>query len=215
MPCGRCRAPPGGRALRCQSRIMWNERRWAHYTSWLTWLFQSRQSSGQADSRPQCTLCVMPDCMAVQDLDVDVRLALPARAHAALLAQIATDTELLQALHVMDYSLLLGLHFPRWGSAWFPPHSAPVRAHLRCMSGGGCPCAGAGARASCLMCGLRTCLLVFCRCKSAVKLGLAPMKDSVSEASRPVWKSACCVGVQRAQGFCSFRLHKANLRARS
>ena len=58
---------------------------------------------------------------------MDVRLALPARAHAALLAQIAADTELLQALHVMDYSLLLGLHFPRWGAAWFPPHSAPVR----------------------------------------------------------------------------------------
>ena len=73
----------------------------------------------------------------VQDLDVDVRLALPALAHAALLAQIAIDTELLQALHVMDYSLLLGLHLPRWGSAWFPPHSAPVRAHLRSMSCGG------------------------------------------------------------------------------
>ena len=86
---------------------------------------------------------------------MDVRLALPARAHAALLAQIATDTELLQALHVMDYSLLLGLHFPRWGSAWFPPHSAPVRARLRCMSCGGCSSAGAGVGAICLMGGLR------------------------------------------------------------
>ena len=59
---------------------------------------------------------------------MDVRLAVPARAHAALMAQIAADTQLLQALHVMDYSLLLGLHFPRWGAGrWYPPHSAPVR----------------------------------------------------------------------------------------
>ncbi|KAK9845966.1 hypothetical protein WJX81_007112 [Elliptochloris bilobata] len=62
----------------------------------------------------------------LKDLDVDVRLALPERAHAALMAQIAADTGLLQALHVMDYSLLLGLHFPRWGAGWFPPHSAPA-----------------------------------------------------------------------------------------
>jgi hypothetical protein len=64
----------------------------------------------------------------VQDLDLDVRLALSARAHAALMAQLAADTALLQALHVMDYSLLLGLHFPRWGAdRWRPPHAPAAR----------------------------------------------------------------------------------------
>jgi len=63
-----------------------------------------------------------------QDLDLDVRLALSARAHAALMAQLAADTALLQALHVMDYSLLLGLHFPRWGAdRWRPPHAPAAR----------------------------------------------------------------------------------------
>lgn len=64
----------------------------------------------------------------MQDLDLDVRLAVPARAHAALMAQLAADTRLLQELHVMDYSLLLGLHFPRWGAdRWYPPHSRTAR----------------------------------------------------------------------------------------
>lgn len=68
-----------------------------------------------------------------QDLDVDVRLSISRRAHAALMAQLAADTQLLQALHVMDYSLLLGLHFPRWGAdRWFPPHSPAVRALTLC-----------------------------------------------------------------------------------
>ena len=67
----------------------------------------------------------------MQDLDLDVRLAVPARAHAALMAQLAADTKLLQELHVMDYSLLLGLHFPRWGAGrWYPPHSRTARATI-------------------------------------------------------------------------------------
>ena len=107
---------------------------------------------------------------------MDVRLALPARAHAALLAQIAIDTELLQALHVMDYSLLLGLHLPRWGSAWFPPHSAPVRAHLRSMSCGGCPCAGAGAGGLCHMSGLRVELCMLYWCKAFLRWELAALQ---------------------------------------
>ncbi len=68
--------------------------------------------------------------LALQDLDVDVRLALARGAHAALLKQIEADTALLARMHIIDYSLLLGVHYPKWGdNTWFPPHDTrPVRA---------------------------------------------------------------------------------------
>jgi hypothetical protein len=59
----------------------------------------------------------------VQDLDVDVRLALAKGSHRALMRQIELDTALLARMNVMDYSLLLGVHYPKWGDAtWHPPH---------------------------------------------------------------------------------------------
>ncbi|PSC76693.1 Phosphatidylinositol 4-phosphate 5-kinase 2 [Micractinium conductrix] len=58
----------------------------------------------------------------LKDLDVDMQLVLPPRLHAALLRQLRRDLELLERLHVIDYSLLLGVHFLRWGNAaWYPP----------------------------------------------------------------------------------------------
>ncbi len=47
---------------------------------------------------------------------------LPAKQHSAVLRQLRRDLELLERLHVIDYSLLLGMHFLRWGNAtWHPP----------------------------------------------------------------------------------------------
>eukprot|EP00884_Botryococcus_braunii_P003587 jgi/Botrbrau1/13229/Bobra.0199s0002.1 len=61
----------------------------------------------------------------LKDLDLDVRLEVAPAARAALLEQVARDTQLLEKLHIMDYSLLLGLHFPTWGNSnWVPPNSS-------------------------------------------------------------------------------------------
>lgn len=47
---------------------------------------------------------------------------LPAKQHDAVLRQLQRDLELLGRLRVIDYSLLLGVHFLRWGNgAWHPP----------------------------------------------------------------------------------------------
>ena len=64
--------------------------------------------------------------LAPQDLDLDMRLALAKGAHAALMRQIEADAALLARMHVMDYSLLLGVHYPKWGpNTWDPPHTSP------------------------------------------------------------------------------------------
>lgn len=61
----------------------------------------------------------------VQDLDLDIKLALAKGAHGALMRQIEADAALLARMHVMDYSLLLGVHYPKWGpEVWYPPHTA-------------------------------------------------------------------------------------------
>ena len=60
--------------------------------------------------------------VGVQDLDMDMRLALAKGAHGALIRQIEADAALLARMGVMDYSLLLGVHYPKWGDqAWYPP----------------------------------------------------------------------------------------------
>lgn len=62
---------------------------------------------------------------ASQDLDLDMKLALAKGAHAALMRQIKADAALLARMHVMDYSLLLGVHYPKWGQTrWYPPHTS-------------------------------------------------------------------------------------------
>ena len=53
---------------------------------------------------------------------MDMRLAMQKRAHAALVKQIEADAALLAHMGVMDYSLLLGVHYPKWGeTSWYPP----------------------------------------------------------------------------------------------
>ena len=53
---------------------------------------------------------------------MDMRLALHKRAHMALMKQIEADAALLAHMGVMDYSLLLGVHYPKWGeTTWYPP----------------------------------------------------------------------------------------------
>jgi 1-phosphatidylinositol-4-phosphate 5-kinase len=58
----------------------------------------------------------------LKDLDLDLRFELAPRRYRAVMAQLRADVALLQGLHVIDYSLLLGAHFCRWGdAAWHPP----------------------------------------------------------------------------------------------
>ena len=67
---------------------------------------------------------------------MDMRLALAKGAYGALIRQIEADAALLARMGVMDYSLLLGVHYPRWGDqAWYPPGgNLMVRpAILRCL----------------------------------------------------------------------------------
>lgn len=89
--------------------------------------------------RPGCPLLYASDQSSVrlaltrwalQDLDVDMRLALAKGAHGALMRQIEADAALLARMGVMDYSLLLGVHYPKWGDdTWLPPgRPNPVRA---------------------------------------------------------------------------------------
>ena len=65
--------------------------------------------------------------MWLQDLDVDFRLQLKHVYHDQLMRQIQADAALLERMHVMDYSLLLGIHYVEWGSSWYPPHSEVLR----------------------------------------------------------------------------------------
>ena len=50
------------------------------------------------------------------------QLVLAPKAYQAVMRQLLRDLALLEGLHVMDYSLLLGVHFVRWGNeGWWPP----------------------------------------------------------------------------------------------
>lgn len=72
-----------------------------------------------------CSLSTVCDSIwCAKDLDLDMKLALAKGAHAALMRQIEADAALLARMHVMDYSLLLGVHYPKWGQdVWYPPHT--------------------------------------------------------------------------------------------
>ncbi|KIY93607.1 hypothetical protein MNEG_14355 [Monoraphidium neglectum] len=51
-----------------------------------------------------------------KDLDVDFRLQLEPAAHDLLMQQLKADADLLRECGVMDYSLLLGIHYPSRGA---------------------------------------------------------------------------------------------------
>jgi 1-phosphatidylinositol-4-phosphate 5-kinase len=58
----------------------------------------------------------------LKDQDIDLKFELTAEQHEAFMQQLEADAEFLERLHVMDYSLLLGVHFIRWGNEeWYPP----------------------------------------------------------------------------------------------
>lgn len=60
--------------------------------------------------------------MCLQDLDIDFQLLLNAGTYDQLMEQLQRDCALLESLHVMDYSLLLGVHYLTWGpDEWAPP----------------------------------------------------------------------------------------------
>lgn len=63
----------------------------------------------------------------LQDLDMDLRLQLDPATHRAMMHQIHADVAVLEQLHVMDYSLLLGVHYSSWGDdQWQPPSAHQV-----------------------------------------------------------------------------------------
>lgn len=51
----------------------------------------------------------------LKDLDLDVAFKLEEGWHQRLHEQLARDAQLLESMNVMDYSLLLGVHYPKKG----------------------------------------------------------------------------------------------------
>ena len=58
----------------------------------------------------------------MQDLDINFQLVLNAATYDQLMGQLGRDCALLESLRVMDYSLLLGVHYLSWGAdEWIAP----------------------------------------------------------------------------------------------
>ncbi|KAK9815589.1 hypothetical protein WJX72_006406 [[Myrmecia] bisecta] len=58
----------------------------------------------------------------LKDLDIDFQLKMDLWQYDSMMQQIRDDCSLLEELQVMDYSLLLGVHFLSWGTnKWEPP----------------------------------------------------------------------------------------------
>lgn len=66
--------------------------------------------------------------MTRKDLDLDVAFRLPPRLREEMVGQLAADCGFLEAAHVMDYSLLMGVHYRSAGEAPASPlHTDKVR----------------------------------------------------------------------------------------
>lgn len=52
---------------------------------------------------------------------MDFRLQLKETYYNQLIHQIEADAALLERMHVIDYSLLLGVHYVDWEDKWYPP----------------------------------------------------------------------------------------------
>ena len=75
-----------------------------------------RTAGAEALAKPNAVL---------KDLDVDLALALEPRTHAELTRALRADAAFLERLGLIDYSLLLGVHFGGWApGCWRPPGSA-------------------------------------------------------------------------------------------
>ena len=68
----------------------------------------------------------------LKDLDLDVQLLLEGEALVALGQALCHDTALLRALGVIDYSLLLGVHYVAWEDGQWRPPEVIGRGVLRC-----------------------------------------------------------------------------------
>lgn len=64
---------------------------------------------------------------------MDSRLALARGERGALMQQLRADTALLAGMHVMDYSLLLGVHSRSGGWTSSPPVTDRVHPRMRCL----------------------------------------------------------------------------------
>ncbi|KAL0047732.1 hypothetical protein WJX82_010619 [Trebouxia sp. C0006] len=63
----------------------------------------------------------------LKDLDIDFQLVLNAATYVQLMGQLGRDCALLESLRVMDYSLLLGVHYLSWGAdQWIAPQIKKV-----------------------------------------------------------------------------------------
>ena len=76
-----------------------------------------RTAGPEALARPNAVL---------KDLDVDLALALDARTHAELTRALRADAAFLERLGLIDYSLLLGVHFGGWAPGCWRPPGAPA-----------------------------------------------------------------------------------------
>ena len=72
------------------------------------------------------SLIYIAKVLIVQDLDVDFKLQMKRNIHTDLMQQLQSDAKFLEKMHVMDYSLLLGMHYSEWGNSWNPVASTTV-----------------------------------------------------------------------------------------
>lgn len=62
-----------------------------------------------------------PDA-TLKDLDIDMKFEISTERYQAIMHMIAKDVHFLSKRRLIDYSLLLGVHFIAWGdTAWYPP----------------------------------------------------------------------------------------------
>jgi len=84
-----------------------------------------RNPAANASDCCTCDLCCgfsTDKVCALQDLDIDFQLVLNAATYDQLMGQLGRDCALLESLRVMDYSLLLGVHYLSWGAdEWIAP----------------------------------------------------------------------------------------------
>ena len=76
-----------------------------------------RTAGAEALAKPNAVL---------KDLDLDLALALDARTHAELATALRADAAFLERLGLIDYSLLLGVHFGGWAPGCWRPPGAPA-----------------------------------------------------------------------------------------
>lgn len=67
--------------------------------------------------------------MILQDLDVDFKLEVKKDLYTNLMSQLEADSVFLRRMNVMDYSLLLGMHYADRANSYNPVAGINVRSH--------------------------------------------------------------------------------------